>query len=107
MRLGTRVVLEDEAADGDDEPDAREDDQPPLPQGDAEAGESDAAGDGDGPVAARAEEAQVAGAVGDLGLGVVLGALLEASRDEAELRPDDQGEAAGQGEADDADRRTR
>ena len=48
------------------------------------------------PVAGRAEEPQLAGAVGDLGVLAVLGAGVDAARDEPEEAADQAGQAAGQ-----------
>ena len=59
--------------------------------------------DADRPVAARAEEADLAGAVGDLRVGAVLGAQVDARRHEPEVAAAHEAQQAGEDQADDAD----
>ena len=54
------------------------------------------AGDAERPVAARAEEAQLAGRLGDLGVAAVLGTRVDAARHEPEERAGDAEQAAGE-----------
>ena len=59
--------------------------------------------DAERPVAARAEEADLAGAVGDLRVVAVLRAQVDAARDEPEVAAAHEAQQAGQDQADDAD----
>ena len=68
------------------------------------AGDRRRAGDADRPVAARAEEAQLAGGLGDLGVAAVLGTGVDAPRDEPEERAGDAEQAAGQDQRGEAGR---
>src|SRR5690606_15324721 len=94
--LGAEVVLEHQAGGrGDDTHDADRD-QPRLDEGQAEGRDRACGGQQDGPEAARREEAEVTGAVGDLRVLVVLRAQVQAAGDEAEVGADDQRQTRGQ-----------
>jgi hypothetical protein len=98
------VVLEDQTRDRDDDHHDADDDQPRLPERQRQAEQSSRRGDPDGPVATRAEEAQLTGAVADLGVLVVLGTGLDPASDEPEVAPHQQCQTTGQQERDRADR---
>ena len=82
------VVLEQQAADGAQQRDARDHDQPGVPEGQRQAHQGGRQGQPEGPVAAGAEEAQLAGAVGDVGVLAVLRAGVDAAGDEPEEAAD-------------------
>ncbi|TWE23081.1 drug/metabolite transporter (DMT)-like permease [Prauserella muralis] len=98
------VVLEDQAADGDEQRGDGQDQQPHLEERERDTGDGGAGGERHRPVAAGAEEAQLTGAVADLGLLVVLGPRLDAAGDEAEVAADEQRQRTGEDQRHRADR---
>src|SRR5215204_6090606 len=101
--VGAYVVFEDQAGDHEQDHDGGDGDEPGVEEGEGECAKGGAQGDAEGPVAAGAEETELAGAVGDVGVRIVLGTLLDPAGDELEVGADDQAQAAGERDADDPD----
>src|SRR5690242_11224267 len=80
----TDVVLEQQAADREQQYQRADQDEPELDERQAETDDGRRPGQGHRPVAARAEEPEVTGRFGDLGVAAVLRARVDPAGDEPE-----------------------
>ena len=90
MRLRTPVVLEHEAADGGHQNEGTNRDDPPVGEGKAHCNGDDHGCDGERPDRARREEAELTGAVGNLGVLVILGQRADSRVDEVQVAGDEE-----------------
>jgi hypothetical protein len=80
-----------------------DDRQPKLGEGQARTGHRGREPDPQRPIAAGREEPELAGALGDLGVGAVLGTRVDTPRHEREERSDDPAQPTGQDQCRHAD----